>query len=63
MEIQHSLMLSLRDLRGLLLRRLPPKEPYRMIFGSLSWRQTWPNHEKNDAWRLTAEAPEVRLGY
>ena len=39
------LMLSLYDLRGLLLRLLPSAVPYSMIFGSVSWREIWPNHD------------------
>ena len=38
----YSLMLSCRDLRG---QRLPPTGPCSVIFGSVSWRQTWPNHD------------------
>ena len=48
----NSLMLSLHDLRGLPPQRLPSTEPCSMIFGSISWRQTWPNHD--NLWRSTA---------
>ena len=41
----HSLMLSSHDLRGLLLWWLPPIVPCSMIFGSVSWWQTWLNHD------------------
>ena len=41
----HSLMLSFRNLRGLPLRRHPSTEPRSMIFSSVSWRLTWPNHD------------------
>ena len=42
----HSFMLSFHDLRGLPLRRLPSTEPCSsIIFGSVSWRQTWLNHD------------------
>ena len=41
----HSLMLSFHDLRGLPLWRLPSTVPCSMIFGSVSWRQAWPNHD------------------
>ena len=59
----HSLMFSFQDLRGPLLRRLSSTKLCSMIFGSVSWRQTWPNMITCDAWRLTAEDSEVRLGY
>ena len=42
----HSLMLSFHDLRGLPLRCHPSTEPCSMIFGSVSCRQTRPNHDK-----------------
>ena len=43
----HSLMLSFHNLRGLPLRSLRPAVPCSrpMIFGSVSWRQSWPNHD------------------
>ena len=41
----HSLMLSFHDLRARPLRRLPSTESCSIIFGSVSWRQTWPNHD------------------
>ena len=41
----NSLALSFRDLRGLPLRRLLSPVPCSMIFSSVSWRQTWPNHD------------------
>ena len=41
----HSMMLTLRDLRGLPLRRIPSTVPWRTIFSSVTWRQTWPNHD------------------
>ena len=56
----HSLMLSFQDLHGLSLRRRPSCS---MIFGSVSWRQTWSNNDSLQCWRLTAETPEVWLGY
>ena len=40
----HSLRLSFHDLR-FPLRRLPLTEPCSMIFGSVSWRHTRPNHD------------------
>ena len=45
------LMLSFHDLHDLYLWRFPYTEPYSMIFGIVSWRQTWPNH---DNWRRLA---------
>ena len=45
----HSLMLSFHDLRGLPLRWLPSTVPCCMIFSSVSWRQTCPNHDSS--WR------------
>ena len=41
----NSLMLSFHDLRGLHLRHLPSTVPCSMIICSVSWRQTWPNHD------------------
>ena len=56
----YSLMESFHDLCSLPLRRLPSTEPCSMIFGSVLWRRTWTNHD--NLGRLTAEAPEFRLG-
>ena len=47
----HSLLFSFHDLRGLPLRRLPSAVPCSMTFSSVSWWQTWPNHD--NFWRLT----------
>ena len=60
----HSFVLSFHELCGLPLRCLPSMQPCSMIFSSISWWQTWPNHDYlwGRAWRMTAEAPEVRLG-
>ena len=41
----HALMLSFHDLRGLPLRRLPSTVSCSVIFGSVSRRQTWLNHD------------------
>ena len=41
----HSLILSFHDLRGLPLRWVPCTVLCSMIFGSLSWQQTWPSHD------------------
>ena len=41
----HPLTLFFHDLRGLLLRRLSSTVPSNMIFSSVSWRATWPNHD------------------
>ena len=49
----HSLMLSLRDLRSLTLQWLPSTVPCCVIFGSVSWQQTWPNHD--NLWHLTVD--------
>ena len=57
----HSLMLSFHDMRGLPLQRLLSTVPCGMIFGSVSWRQTWSNHDSLR--RLTVKAPDVRQGY
>ena len=40
-----SLLLSLHDCRCLSLRWLPSTVPCSMVFGSVQWRQTWPNHD------------------
>ena len=50
----HSLMFSFHDLRALPLQRLPSTEPCSMIFGSVSWRQTSPNHD--NLLRLTVDS-------
>ena len=57
----HALTLPFHDLRGLPLWRLPSMVPCSMIFGSISWQHTWPNHDTLR--RLTAEAPKVWLGF
>ena len=54
----NSLMLSLHDLSGLPMRRLPSTVPRSMIFGSVSWRQAWPNHD--NLRRLMIKFPAVR---
>ena len=54
----HSLMLSFHDLRSLPLRCLPSMEPCSRIFGSVSWWQTWPNHDKLR--RLTVDSRRSR---
>ena len=41
----NSLMVSFHDLRCQSLRRLPSTVPCSMLFGSVSWGQTWPNHD------------------
>ena len=41
----HSLMLSLRDLRGPHPRQLPSTVPWSVILDRIWWRQTWPNHD------------------
>ena len=51
-------MSPFHDLRGLFLRRLPSTVPCSMIFGSVSWRQTWPNLD--NLRRLTVKVPDVR---
>ena len=43
----HSLMSSLHDSRVLPLRRLPSTVPRCMISVSISWRQTWTNHDNS----------------
>ena len=56
----HSLMLSFHHLCGLPLWRLPCTVSCCMIFGSVWWRQTWPNHDNlrrltvdsQSSWRL-----------
>ena len=53
----HLLVLSFNDLRGFPLRRQPSTVPYSMIFGSVSWRQTWPNNDS--VWRSTADSKPV----
>ena len=55
------LEVAFQDLRGFPLRRLPPTVSRSMIYGSVSWQQTWPNHDS--VWRLTAKAPDVQRGY
>ena len=61
----HSLMLSLHDLRGILLRWLPSTVPWSIIFGSVSWRHAWPSHVSLR--RLTIDSKsscsDVRRGY
>ena len=47
----HSLMLSVHDLHGLPLRRLSSTVPCSMVVSSVSWRQTWPNHDNLQAIR------------
>ena len=59
----HSFMLSFHDLLGFPLQRLPATVPCCMIFGSVSWRKTWPSHDSMYAWWLTVKAPDVPRGY
>ena len=56
----HSLVLSFLDLRGLPWRRLLSTVPCSMIFGSVSWRQTWPNH--NSLRRLMVDSELLTSG-
>ena len=52
----HSLMASFHDLRGFHLRFILSTVPCSMIFGSVSWRHTWQNHDNHDGLRrLTVE--------
>ena len=53
----HSLTWSFHDLRGLRLRQLPFTLPWSMIFGSISWRQTWPKYDSLR--RLTVDSKKL----
>ena len=37
--------------------------PCSLIFGRVSWQQTWPKHDSLDAWRLTVKGPDVQRRY
>ena len=62
-----SLMLSLHDLRSLLLRWLPYSVPCSMNFSSVWWRHTWPNHDNlrsvtvhsKSSWRPASTLPYI----
>ena len=55
-----ALMLSFNDLHDLPLQRIPSTVPCSVIFGSVSWRQTWPS--SCDDWQLTIRTPDVQRG-
>ena len=54
-------MLSFHDIRSLPLRRLPSTVSCSMIVGSVSWRQTWLNHDSLR--RFIVKATDVRRRY
>ena len=45
------------------LRGLPSTFPCSMIFGSVSWRHTWPNHESLRRWTVDSESSWRPVGY
>ena len=55
----HSLMLSLHDLRSPAEWRIPSTVRYSMIFTSVSWLQTRPNHDSLQRLTVTVKAPDV----
>ena len=59
----HSLMLSLYDLRGLPLRRLPSNVPCSMIFAAYRDGRNGQTTINCDASRLTIKLPDVRRGH